>query len=259
LDSIQVVVNSLPKVELMSDTLICRGSNAFLWASGGIDYSWSPSSFLNQTNVNEVLSMPGDPISYKVVVVDINGCIDSAETSVSLNDVPTADFSSSYVPSCSGFEVQFSDSSLLTDSYKWEFGDGSTSNEINPYHIFNFGTDVSTVLTVGNNDVCFDEAKADFEWENISEFLDVFSPNIITPNNDGVNDCFEVIVPKEFVQCTHYEIYNRWGMKVYDTKEFKKNFCGINGYNNKEVSLGTYYYTIVIGDYFLNGFVKVER
>ena len=259
LDSVQVVVNSLPVVELMSDTLICRGSNAFLWASGGIDYSWSPNTFLNQTSGNHVLSMPEAPISYKVVVTDGNGCIDSAETSISLNDVPTADFSYSSTPSCAGFEVQFSDSSLLTDTYKWEFGDGSTSNEMNPYHIFNFGTNVSTVLTVGNNGICFDEARVSFEWENISEFLDVFSPNIITPNNDGVNDCFKVTVPKEFIECTHYEIYNRWGMKVYDTKGFKNNFCGFNAYNNKEVSSGTYFYTIEIGDYLLNGFVNVER
>ena len=259
LDSVQVVVNSLPIVELMSDTLICRGSNAFLWASGGIDYSWSPSTFLNQTSGNRVLSMPEAPVLYKVVVTDGNGCIDSAETSISLNDVPIADFSYSSIPSCAGFEVQFSDSSLLTDSYKWEFGDGSTSNEMNPYHIFNFGTNVSTVLTAGNNSICFDEARVSFEWENISEFLDVFSPNIITPNNDGVNDCFKVTVPKEFIECTHYEIYNRWGMKVYDTKGFKNNFCGFNAYNNKEVSSGTYFYTIEIGDYFLNGFVNVER
>ena len=32
-----------------------------------------------------------------------------------------------------------------------------------------------------------------------------------------------------------------------------------NAYNNKEVSSGTYFYTIEIGDYLLNGFVNVER
>jgi gliding motility-associated-like protein len=258
LDSIQVIVNSLPSVRLMKDTLICKGSNAYLWATGGVNYSWSPSTFLNRTIGNQVLSIPKIPISYEVVVTDSNGCVDSAETSVSLNDVPIADFSFNYIPSCAGFEVQFSDSSLLTDTYQWIFGDGTTSNQMNPYHIFNFGTNVSTVLTVGNNGICFDKANVDFEWKNISEFLDVFLPNIITPNNDGINDCFEVIVPKEFVECTHYEIYNRWGMKVYDTKEFKNNFCGINAYNNKEVSAGTYYYTVEVGDYLLNGFVKVE-
>ena len=148
---------------------------------------------------------------------------------------------------------------MLADSYEWVFCDGNSSGEASPYHIFNFGTNVSTILIAGNNDICFDSLQISFEWKNISEFIDVFSPNIITPNNDGRNDCFEVIVPDEFIECTNYKIYNRWGMKVHDTKEFMNNFCGINAYNNKEVSSGTYYYTIEIGDYLVNGFVQVER
>lgn len=259
LDSINISVNALPQVEIMSDTLICEGSNAYLWASGGIEYLWSPNSYLNQTSGREILSTPENPITYKVVVTDENKCIDSAETTISLNVNPTADFSYNYFPSCSGFEVQFSDSSLLADSYEWVFGDGNASDEASPYHIFNFGTNVSTILIAGNNDICFDSLQISFEWKNISEFIDVFSPNIITPNNDGRNDCFEVIVPDEFIECTNYKIYNRWGMKVHDTKEFMNNFCGINAYNNKEVSSGTYYYTIEIGDYLVNGFVQVER
>ena len=260
-DSIIVIVNNLPEIAVMGDgdTLICEGSEAYLWATGGVDYLWSPVTYLNQSTTREVISTPENPITYKVIVTDENKCIDSTETSISLNDNPVANFSYSYIPSCSGFEVQFEDMSLLTDSYNWLFGDGSISNEESPFHIFNFGANVSTVLTVSNNGICFDEASVDFEWENISQFLDVFIPNIITPNNDGVNDCFEVVVPKEFIDCTNYVIYNRWGMKVYDTKVFQNNFCGTNAYNNKEVSTGTYYYTIEIGDYYLNGFVKVEN
>ena len=259
LDSINVGVNTLPQVGIMSDTIICEGSNAYLWASGGIEYQWSPNSYLNQTSGREILSTPENPITYKVVVTDENKCTDSAETTISLNVNPTANFSYSYFPSCFGFEVQFSDSSLLADSYKWVFGDGSSSEEASPYHIFNFGTNVSMFLIAGNNDICFDSLQISYEWKNISEFIDVFSANIISPNNDGRNDCFEVIVPDEFIECTNYSIYNRWGMKVHDTKEFSNNFCGINAYNNKEVSSGTYYYTLEIGDYLINGFVQVER
>ena len=130
LDSINISVNTLPQVEIMSDTLICEGSNAYLWASGGVEYLWSPNSYLNQTSGREILSTPQNPITYKVVVTDENKCIDSAETTISLNVNPTADFSYNYFPSCSGFEVQFSDSSLLADSYEWVFGDGNSSQVI---------------------------------------------------------------------------------------------------------------------------------
>ena len=169
-----MTVNSLPQIGVMSDTLICEGSNAYLWATGGVNYSWSPSSYLNQTVGREILSTPENPITYKVIVTDENNCIDSAETSIGLNVNPIADFSYNYFPSCSGFEVQFRDSSLLSDSYTWLFGDGVVSSEANPYHIFDFGTNVSTVFIVGNNEICFDSLKVDFKWKKIWNLLMCF-------------------------------------------------------------------------------------
>ncbi len=257
--NVEVIVNSLPVVNLMSDTLICKESDAYLWATGGNVYQWSPADYLNQTNIANPISKPDAPILYQVIVIDENGCIDSAETSISLNDNPEAAFDFDYIPSCAGFEVQFRDSSVLVDTYIWDFGNGNTSSEKNPFVIFEFGTQASSNLIVGNNGICFDTASVNFNWKKISEFIDVFVPNIITPNSDGKNDCFEVILPDEFVDCADYEIFNRWGMKVYDSKEFKTDFCGFNAYNNQELSEGTYYYTLLIGDYQLNGFVTIVR
>ncbi len=257
--NVEVIVNSLPVVNLMSDTLICKESDAYLWATGGNVYQWSPADYLNQTNIANPISKPDAPILYQVIVIDKNGCIDSAETSISLNDNPEAAFDFDYIPSCAGYEVQFSDSSVLADTYIWDFGNGNTSSEKNPFVIFEFGTQASSNLIVGNNGICFDTASVNFNWKKISEFIDVFVPNIITPNSDGKNDCFEVILPDEFVDCADYEIFNRWGIKVYDSKEFKTDFCGFNAYNNQELSEGTYYYTLLIGDYQLNGFVTIVR
>lgn len=259
LDSIKVNINQLPKVGVMSDTLICEGSNAYLWASGGGNYIWTPETYLNQQVGAEILSSPDNPITYKVVVTNINGCIDSAETSISLNVNPTAYFNFDYFPSCAGFEVQFTDSSQLADAYIWDFGDGGNSNELNPNNVFAFGSYSNTSLIVANNGICFDTAQVSFEWQKISEFIDVFVPNIITPNGDTKNDCFEIIVPNEFNECTNYEVFNRWGMKVYDSNEFKSDFCGLNAYNNKELSSGTYYYVIDVGDYSLNGFIQLVK
>lgn len=260
LADVEVVVNSLPVIGVMSDTLICKESNAYLWATGGDSYLWSPSTYLSDsTGSNVVVASPESPITYQVTVVDSNGCIDSTETSISLNDNPIADFGYDYIPTCSGFEVQFSDSSQLADSYLWSFGDGNTSTEANPFYIFQFGSELTTTLTAVNNGICFDTASVSFDWENISEFLDVFIPNIFTPNNDGTNDCFEVIIPEEFEGCTNFVMLNRWGMKVFDSNEFKTDFCGVNAYNNQELPVGTYYYMVEIGDFKLNGYVQLAK
>jgi gliding motility-associated-like protein len=258
-DSIKVTVNTLPVIRIMSDTLICEGTSAKLWASGGTKYNWSPSTNLSNTNFNSVQVSPTTPIAYQVVVEDTNGCVDSANTSISLNTVPESNYSYTFIPSCLGFEVEFKDSSVNADSYQWVFGDGSTSIDLDPFHVYDFNTQPKTSLIVGNNGVCFDTLTTSFKWQKISDFIDVFAPNIITPNGDGINECFEVKVPAEFEGCIEYKMYNRWGLKVYDTKEFHSGFCGYNAYNNKELAEGTYFYTLTINDYQINGFVTITK
>ncbi|MGK7397171.1 MAG: gliding motility-associated C-terminal domain-containing protein [Candidatus Cyclobacteriaceae bacterium M3_2C_046] len=76
-------------------------------------------------------------------------------------------------------------------------------------------------------------------------------PNVITPNQDGVNDMFE---PKQddincprFIKTVHFQVFNRWGVEVYDSrKNDRENNILIQwgGYTNEGnlVSSGVYYY-----------------
>ena len=259
-DSVSVVVNDLPTIELMSDTLICEGSRANLWARGGVVYEWSPDLYLDRNLGSDVISLPIDPITYKVVVVDSNQCVDSMFTSVDINVNPIANFNYNILPVCEGLGVQFSDSSELADNFSWVFGDGFYSIEKNPYHVFGYNSNTITSLIIGNNDVCYDTLTMDFNWLEISNVIDVFVPNIITPNNDGINDCLTITAPSEFESCTSLIVYNRWGMKVFDSSlGFHQNFCGYNAYNNNALSEGTYFYTVKVGDYSLNGFVSIIK
>lgn len=258
-DSIAITVNQLPIVGITSDTLICEGTMVKLWAAGGVKYTWSPNTFLPNDNFSVAQVFPTSPIGYQVVVEDINGCIDSSNTSISLNIVPEGNYSYTLFPSCLGFEVEFRDSSINADYYLWKFGDGNSSTELNPYHVFDFNSQTRTSLIVGNNGTCFDTLTTEFNWQKIGDFIDVFTPNIITPNSDGINDCFEIKVPIEFEGCVEYEVFNRWGLKVYDTKDFHSGFCGSNAYNNKDLAEGTYFYTVSIKDYKINGFVTIAR
>jgi gliding motility-associated-like protein len=60
-----------------------------------------------------------------------------------------------------------------------------------------------------------------------------FLPNIITPNNDGLNDKFEF---KALLPNTKVQIFNRWGVLVKEYSNYNNEFDG------KGVSDGTYYY-----------------
>jgi len=75
---------------------------------------------------------------------------------------------------------------------------------------------------------------------------------IVTANGDGINDVFE-IKGVEFCQFTFdVEFYNRWGDKVYESKDYRNDWngsapSGSVGSSN-ELPSGTYYYIITATD-----------
>lgn len=50
-------------------------------------------------------------------------------------------------------------------------------------------------------------------------------PNIITPNNDGLNDLFTPIISKGIVQM-HTTLFSRWGNEVYSTDKLEIEWNG---------------------------------
>lgn len=67
---------------------------------------------------------------------------------------------------------------------------------------------------------------------------DIFIPNIITPNNDGYNDFFEILPTDHEVRII---VFNRWGKEVYKTNQYNNKWCGEN------LPSGIYYYLVNIG------------
>lgn len=66
-------------------------------------------------------------------------------------------------------------------------------------------------------------------------------PNAFTPNGDGNNDVFRI--PKSsFIRLNEFAVYDRWGRKVFSTKNKSVGWTGTNG--NKLCPVGTYVYLI---------------
>ncbi|MFT6715417.1 MAG: gliding motility-associated-like protein [Saprospiraceae bacterium] len=258
-DTVDVIVHALPVIAMTSDTIICDGTKAYLWATGGVQYKWSPEQNLNASNISNPVSSTTVAETYQVIVIDGNNCIDSLSTNVGVNVTPEADFDYSFIASCPGFDVDFTDKSANMDSWNWIFGDGAVSLDKSPNHVYEFGKSVTTTLIVGNNSYCFDTATVNFDWKKLEDYIKIEAPNIITPNGNKVNDCFEVKIEGDFDDCTKIEVFNRWGMKVYDNQEFDTCFKGVNEYNFQELTQGTYFYVITVNDYIKNGFIHIAR
>lgn len=74
-----------------------------------------------------------------------------------------------------------------------------------------------------------------------------YFPNVFTPNGDGQNDVFKVTI--KGATCFHGEIYNRWGVKIYEWGDELGGWDGIIMQTHKLASDGVYYYIVTYCDY----------
>ena len=114
--------------------------------------------------------------------------------------------------------------------------------------------------TDGSQLVCIDTAESSIYITN--GFLQF--PNVVTPNNDGINDIFEIknLIEGRGFTDTELYIYNSWGRKVYHKKNISTREDFWNPAANNDPS-GTYYYHFsakgYTGNIQRNGAVQVLR
>jgi len=74
-------------------------------------------------------------------------------------------------------------------------------------------------------------------FDKLTEKLKV--PNVFTPNEDGKNDAFIIQNLADFPE-NKLEIYNRWGVLVYEASSYQNNW------DAKEVGSGMYFYQLTV-------------
>lgn len=139
---------------------VCAGTPVTLnaVAVGGTPtytFTWNPGA-LNGATQNVT---PTATQTYTVDVVDANGCTSSAGVLVTVNEMPTALFTSDVISGCAPLIVNFSDSSFITapatiTGWTWDFGDNSTSTQQNPTHLYSIPGAYTVVLTVTTSAGC---------------------------------------------------------------------------------------------------------
>ncbi len=90
-DTARVQINALPNVSAGPDVAICAGGSAQLQGSGGIIYSWSPATGLNNPNIANPVASPAVSTQYTLTASDGNGCSNTDVVTVTVNPLPPAD------------------------------------------------------------------------------------------------------------------------------------------------------------------------
>ncbi len=85
-DEVVVFVNTPPTVSAGNDVQICVGASTPLNATGGVTYSWSPATGLNNPNIPNPTANPTTSTTYTVTGTDANGCTSTDQVVVSVSE-----------------------------------------------------------------------------------------------------------------------------------------------------------------------------
>lgn len=170
------------------------------------------------------------------------GCSVQFDTIIDVFAKPTANFD--YTPKdiyISNPQVDFVDlSTVVVTDWLWNFGEGQTSIDQNPSHNFNTAGSHLVQLFVTNNNGCIDSTSLTVF---IKDEILLFIPNGISPNDDGINDVFQV--SGAGLKNIKIQIFNRWGERIYESDDFK-SWDGT--YKGDKVQMGAYLYIMSITD-----------
>ncbi len=129
------------------------------------------------------------------------------------------------------------------ENYKWNFGDGATSEKKNPQHAYEKRGTYDVVLTGStryNDHVCADSLRkvdvVSVQGKGFIEFPDAFTPSPSGPSEgywdpqDMSNDIFHPV--GEGIDEYKLEIFNKWGERLFISEDFR---IGWDGYYNGEL------------------------
>ena len=141
--------NTAIAAELAPTALTCDNApvQVTLEGEGLIEYQWSPAELVisgQGTATPTLFPSATNPI-VKVVAKNAFGC--SIEKEVQITSIQTnLPDGIAITPQCNGLTVDFSTESSSSEYYFWDFGDGNTSDEINPSHTYQIAGDYEVQL-----------------------------------------------------------------------------------------------------------------
>ena len=158
-DGIVVISPSQPPSAnfYVNDSTICVGDTiqfhstsqlaaGYLWIfEGGTPY------YSIESNPQVTYSSPGYYDVTLIVTNQISSDTMTVDNLIFVEGKPIAQFTADQTEGVQPLEVTFDNTSTNSYIYQWDFGDGSTSNEINPTHIYNVVASYDVMLIAGNN------------------------------------------------------------------------------------------------------------
>lgn len=132
-------------------TTYCPGETFVPFTSTGTNVKWysTPTGGVGSTTAPTVNTSTPGTFTFYASQTNATGCESDARTPVVVTVYPsvTAGYTYNIKYGCDRDTVEFTNTSAGTTSYKWDFGDNSGSNDVNPVHVFSRQGNYNVKLT----------------------------------------------------------------------------------------------------------------
>jgi len=239
-ESFTITVNPAPIITA-NDVTICEGMSTTLMASANVPgtFTWLPGGSTGNTLETGPLD---ETTGYTISFVDDNNCTTdlqlitvTVEEGVEITGV---------VADPDGEIAQGNETTLTVETdpsndnltYEWSSGGTANTEVVSPINL-----DGETYfVTVTDQFGCSAVEQITIDVTEVKPKI----PNVFTPDGDGLNDIFEVIVNGQNIEIIEFKIFNRWGQKVHDKTGVDHGWDGT--VDGKPAPSDVYAYSIVI-------------
>jgi gliding motility-associated-like protein len=241
---VKITVRTLPSFAAIATTpTLCGSATGEIVASSNaanttpISYSLNGGAAQNSGTFTAISTG-----NQTITIQDGFGCESDAVVNVEQTNPTIAQFTANPTSGAVPLSVNFSNSSIFADQFQW-FVNGVSQGNTFP----NFTATQAGTYTIALVAWQFDPSCADTALLSIFTFdsLVLHLPNVITPNNDQINDFFTLHTNVPLQGSLH--ITNRWGTTVFTyngTFPVGQTELWNATSNGKTLSDGTYFYTL---------------
>jgi gliding motility-associated-like protein len=222
-DTVRVNHFTGPQPKITGNNWICRGQITELDAGDFSTYLWLDGSQNRRFTVT-------DTGYFHVTVTDMLTCSGGAGLHIEGFAESPTDFLPADTTVCSR-DVTMLATYRPFSSYLWSTGETGSSLKVSQAGLYR--------VEVVDEKGCFG-ADSSLVTAKDCEAI-IWFPNAFTPNGDGINDVFRLKFPGRAANY-HLEIFNRWGQRVFESKDPAAGWNG--GLSSLEQPVGTYIWMV---------------
>jgi gliding motility-associated-like protein len=264
-------VHDFPSLDFSNTAQPCEGNPitsynlSSISTNEAVSYLWSVDGVPASTFYDLTYTFPSaGSYSVNLTATTDFGCLVDTTFIIQVFPIPLPPVLSATTPLCPGDDITFSASAEANSTIQWSSPNGFSSQDFvvtMPFQLEDIG--IYSAFITSQFGCISAPASIPTSITNIYDFNQFEFPNVITANDDGINDVLDLST--YFKTCDEYTLYifNRWGNLVFEQTKSSAQFRG-DTESDKQLNEGVYFYKLVVdaidgNEQIKSGFIHVIK